>query len=183
MRPRGLSLLPLYSLRHAAGRSSAQPARHRVPRRSLRRTVVMPALIGLTALMLVFEMSSQGGACMASSQSPGGRLSQLPFDIPSRATLAASPKQVVAYYHSLPLYGRSNDKYADALSPRGRGGADYSSGGRGRQRPYPAVDDAQLTDARRQQYMYDDISDAAAIGIDAFFFNVTYTPTDSFRWK
>jgi hypothetical protein len=127
--------------------------------------------------------SSTPAASTASPSPAGNGLSTLPFDIPSRATLAASKKQVVAYYHTLPLYRSNNDAgYAGNLSPSGNGGAYRSVGGKWRQRPYPVVSDANLTDARRTQYMYQDISEAAAIGIDAFFFNVTYLPTDA-RWS
>jgi hypothetical protein len=113
-----------------------------------------------------------------------GRMPELPFDIPSREALAASPKQVVAYYHTIPLYGPSNaDPYGEALSPSGNGGAYEDVGGRWRQRPYPIIDNTNLTNERRVQIMHDDISEAAAIGIDAFFFNVVSGPEDSNRWN
>lgn len=120
-----------------------------------------------------------------SQENPGeGRMPELPFDIPSRETLAASPREVVAYYHTLPLYGPDDaDPYGEALSPSGNGGAYEDVGGRWRQRPYPIIDNTNLTDERRVQIMHDDISEAAGIGIDAFFFNVNSGPQESNRWE
>jgi hypothetical protein len=107
----------------------------------------------------------------------------LPFDLPPREELAASPREVVAYYHLLPLYWRKDrNLYAENICPDGNGGVDRAVGGKWRQRPYPVIDNAGLDDAGRVAIMAADIGEAAAIGIDAFLVNVAYRPTD-FRWR
>ena len=108
---------------------------------------------------------------------------ELPFAMPSRAALAAGPP-VLAVYWTFPLYWLSGSTmYADNLSPTGNSSANIASGGRWRQRPYPFVDNTNLTDDIRIQWMTLDIQNAWNIGIDGFRYGIiNETVTMNWRW-
>lgn len=127
--------------------------------------------------------ASAGAAVKFGGGSTGtARIPELPFDIPSKADLAASAKDVLGYYHSVPLYGANATSYDENMSPNGNGGSYYSVGGRWRQRPYPFVDSSNLTATKRTTIMAQDVAEAANIGIDAFLINVNFSPSDT-KWN
>lgn len=110
---------------------------------------------------------------------------ELPWTMPSRSTMHAAGKDVLAYFHTLPLYWRDgNNLYAGNISPTGNSSANLNSGGRWRQRPYPIVDNTNLTDDIRIQWMTYDIQNAANIGIDAFRVEILteVAITQDWRW-
>jgi hypothetical protein len=93
---------------------------------------------------------------VTSSLRQSGAANPLPFDMPSRATLAASPKKAVAHYFpqfpiSIDNADPSNDYYArNWLTAGGEGGAHVAYGGYLRDRPLtraPITGDWQLADA------------------------------------
>jgi hypothetical protein len=108
--------------------------------------------------------------------------SVFPWALPNRATLAATGKDVLAYFHTIPSYWRVNSNaYAGYILPS----SSPTIGGRWRQRPYPIVDNTGLTDTLRRQYAKADIAEAAAIGIDGFTMNVLAVAAlgpEAWRW-
>jgi len=110
--------------------------------------------------------------------------SLLPFDRPSRAALASSPRKVVAHWMGLPLryYSHKNtyDGYIDALDPAGEQGKHFKAGGYIRNRPIPAPMPLPADFAAKGAYL--DIQLAAEIGIDAFMMNCWYGP-ENWRWR
>lgn len=107
---------------------------------------------------------------------------ELPFAMPSRAEMSASARKVIACYHTIPLYWREGSTlFEDSIRPNG---GDYSDvGGRWRQRPHPLVSNVGLTDEKRVGYCHQDITTAAAIGIDGFAVNLIGTSTIGETWR
>lgn len=104
--------------------------------------------------------------------------SDFPWEMPARTT----GKDVLGYFHTLPPYWRNNStNYEDSIKIS----SSPTTGGRWRQRPYPLVDNTDLTDEKRIQYARDDIDLAAKIGIDGFTMNIIYSAafTDTWRWN
>lgn len=128
-------------------------------------------------------MSARGGRLASTRRRGAGTalVPELPWAMPSRATMAASAKPVLAYFHLLPIYWRADTTtYADNIIPS-KGDATF--GGTWRQRPYPFVNVTGLTDAMRQSYALDDITLAANIGIDAFSMNMVQGTISTEPWR
>lgn len=108
--------------------------------------------------------------------------------MPTRAAMAAGGKPLLAYYHTIPLYTRLGATGPAAnLLPSGNSGLYSSVGGRWRQIQFPIVDSTTtLTDTMRQQYMLMDVTNAANLGIEGFFYNVVADSlpggTATWRW-
>ena len=94
---------------------------------------------------------------------------ELPFAMPSRAAMSATGKDVMAYFHTFPIYPQTSGStnYGDWLLPASA----PTIGGRWRQRPYPFIE-GTLTHASRVAHAKEDIRVASNIGIDCFTFNI-----------
>jgi hypothetical protein len=99
------------------------------------------------------------------------------WEMPTAAAMAASPRKVVAYFHTFTAWDRSEGEYDEWLLPSS--GSSY--GGKWRQRPYPFVGTA-TTNADRIAKAKDDIAFAHAIGIDAFTYNILTSYMGGSEW-
>jgi hypothetical protein len=105
---------------------------------------------------------------------------ELPFAMPSLASMKASSRKVGAYIHTLPTYWRQgNNLYADSILPSSA----PANGGRWRQRPLPLINHTTITQSQREQYALDDLTNAANIGIDFFSVNIIGTVISSEAWR
>lgn len=102
-----------------------------------------------------------------------------PFDPPSVAVLAASPRKVFAHWHIFPIsldnQPAENDYWSrNFIRADGEGGKFAAGGGMTRERPLPrpVVSDSDW----RTRDMETEIRRAAAIGIDGFIFNIVGPP-------
>lgn len=109
------------------------------------------------------------------------RLQELPFDIPSKATLDASSKLVVAHWHNWEIYeDQNNSIYNNThLNPNGAGGQYFGAGGFMSQKPVPIFGTPAQSTWLKDSYRKD-IEWAHDIGLNAFFRNSwTDLPNDS----
>lgn len=164
--------LPVSQVRDGPGPSPVRATVGRVTQVSTAVHSLRRAAVSGLALVLGAALLAAPGLTGASPASAAGASDDLPFDMPSVATLRASGKPVVAHYVpwqpvSIDNVEASKDYYTRHwLSPDGENGKYRAYGGRQRDRPVPRDPrtgaDWRLADLR------DEVRRAIDAGLDGF---------------